>query len=189
MMERIIKKIMASFIVLMLIPVMAAGYLLPAHAREEATEMKIELFMRALQQIDAKAVPKDDAETIFTYDEGDHIYVTGETPNGWYIVYYRGQTGYINKSVSQGVEAVQDGQGLQSEQNAQVALEAEALDLDALDDELAAQEVENKLIAEGVERYLAEARRSKIWGTMIVLLVIGIFAVGIVSTIRAEKKD
>lgn len=189
MIGRIMKRIMASFILIMLIPVMAAGYQLPAHAREEATETQIELFMRALQQIDAKAEPKDDAETIFTYDEGEHIYVTGETPNGWYIVFYRGQTGYINKNVSQGVEAVQDEQGPQSEQNAQVALKAEELNLDALDDELAAQEVENKLIAEGVERYLEEARRSKIWGAVIVLLVISIFAVGIVSTVRAEKKD
>lgn len=183
------KRIVAFFLLFMVISVMTSGYLLPVHAREEATETQINLFLKVLRQIDAKAEPKDDAETIFTYDEGDHIYVTGETPNGWYIVYYRGQTGYINKSVSQGVEAVQDDQGLQSEQNAQIALEAEELDLDALDDELAAQEVENKLIAEGVERYLEEARRSKIWGAVIVLLVISIFAVGIVSTIRAEKKD
>lgn len=180
MMERIMKKIIAAFLLLMVTSVMTAGHLLPAYAREGLTETQINLFMRALQQIDAKEKPNDDAETVFTYDEGDHIYVTGETTNGWYIVYYQGQTGYINKNVSQGAETVQ---------NAQVALEVEELDIEALDDELTAQEVENKLIAEGVERYLSEARRSKIWGVIIVFLVIGIFVVGIVSTILAEKKN
>lgn len=166
------KKIMVSFLLLMLISVMSAGYLLPVYARDGVTETQISMFMKALGHIDAKSEPKDDAETIFTYDEGDHIYVSGETPNGWYIVYYRGQTGYINKNISQEAETVQD-----------------ELDLEALDDELEAQEAENKLIAEGVERYLSEARRSRIWGVVIVLLVIGIFAVGIVSTIREEKTE
>ena len=181
------KKTVASIFLLIMIFVMAGGYLLPAHAQDEMTETQISLFMKALQQVDAKAEPKDDADTIFTYDEGDHIYVTGETSNGWYIVYYRGQTGYINKNVSQGAEVLQDDQDVQSEQNVQAVFEAETLDLEALDDELAAQEVENKLIAEGVERYLTEARRSRMWGVVIVLLVIGIFAVGIVSTVRTEK--
>ena len=183
------KKFVASFLLLIMIFVMAEGYLLPANARDEMTETQISLFMKALRQVEAKAEPKDDADTIFAYGEGDYIYVTGETPNGWYIVYYRGQTGYISKNVSQGAEVLQDDQDEQSEQNVQAVFEAEALDLEALDDEMAAQEVENKLIAEGVERYLAEARRSRVWGTAIVLLVIGIFAVGIVSTVRTEKRN
>lgn len=178
------KKIVASFLLFIVISVMAAGDLMPVYARDELTETQINLFMKVLRQVDAKAEPKDDAETVFTYDEGDHIYVTGETPNGWYIVYYRGQTGYVSKNVSQGAGAGEDDQ----DRSMQAVFEAETLDLEALDNELAAQEVENKLIAEGVERYLAEARRSRIWGVVIVLLVIGIFAVGIVSTIRAERK-
>lgn len=174
------KKIVTPFLILMVILVTAAGYLRPVYARDELTETQITLFMKVLQKVDAKAEPKDDAETIFTYDEGDHIYVTGETPNGWYIVYYRGQTGYVSKNVSQGAETLQ---------NDEAVFEEETLDLEALDDELAAQEVENKLIAEGVERYLTEARRSRMWGVVIVLLVIGIFAVGIVSTIHTENKE
>ena len=184
MMGRIMKKFTTAFLLVMVISVMAAGYRLSAYARDELTETQINLFMKALRQVDAKAEPKDDAEAIFTYDEGDLIYVTGETPNGWYIVYYRGQTGYIDKSVSQNADIPEDDQ---SERNMQAVFEAEELDLKALDDELAAQEVENKLIAEGVERYLAEARRSRIWGIVIVLLVISIFAVGIISTVRTEK--
>lgn len=183
------KKIVTPFLILLVILVTAAGYLQPVFARDELTETQITLFMKALRQIDAKAEPKDDADTIFTYDEGDQIYVTGETSNGWYIVYYRGQTGYVSKDVSQGAEMLQDDQDVQSEQNAQAVFEAETFDLEALDDELAAQEVENKLIAEGVERYRTEARRSRVWGTIIVLLVLGIFAVGIVSTVRTEKKN
>ena len=183
MMRRIIKAIIVSFLLLMVTSVMAVGHRLPAQAREESTQTQIKLFMRALQQINAKEEPNDDAETIFTYDEGDHIYVTGETPNGWYIVYLQGKTGYINKNVSQGIEIVQ------GERTSHALLEEEEVNIEALDDELTALEVENKLIAEGIARYLAEARRSRIWGVVIVLLVIGIFAVGIVSTVRAEKKN
>ena len=162
---------MAVFLVLMAMLVMAYRYPLSVYARDDSTETKFDRFMRVLQRIDVKAKPNDDAETLFTFDEGDYISVTGETENGWYIVYYQGQTGYINKNVSLDI------------------MEEEELDIEALDDEFATQEVENKLIAEGVERYLAEARRSKIWGVIIVLLVIGIFVVGIISTIRAEKKN
>ena len=169
--ERMIKKIMAVFLVLMAMLVMAYRYPLSVYARDDSTETKFDRFMRVLQRIDVKAKPNDDAETLFTFDEGDYISVTGETENGWYIVYYQGQTGYINKNVSLDI------------------MEEEELDIEALDDELATQEVENKLIAEGVERYLAEARRSKIWGVIIVLLVIGIFVVGIISTIRSEIKN
>lgn len=72
------------------------------------------------------------------------------------------------------------------------ALTTQGLDVEGLDKEMEAAEAESKLVVEEVERYRAEARRSRIWGTVIVLLVVGIFATGILSTVKAaneKKKD
>lgn len=163
MMKRMTKVIL----VLMVTLFVTAGYPISVHAQEET---QLSQFMRTLQQVTAKVEPNDSSETAFTYEDGDIVYIIGETEDGWYIVYYQGQTGYINKDKSQDV------------------LVAEEIDIEALDEEMAAQETENKMIVEAVERYRAEARRSRIWGAAIVILVIGIFAVGIISTVRAENE-
>ncbi len=61
-------------------------------------------------------------------------------------------------------------------------------DVAALDAEMEAEIAEAKLVVEEVERYRAEAKRSRIWGVVIVLLVVAIFAVGIISTIQVKKQ-
>ena len=68
-----------------------------------------------------------------------------------------------------------------------------------IDDELAAMEAENELLVEEVERQRSEANHSRVWIIVIVLLVIGILATGIISTVnrkgneksssQSEKKD
>lgn len=167
--KKITKKIMGVFFILMTACVIAVGYPLSVYAEEGLEHAQTCRFMKALQQVDAKAEPDDNAETVFGYEEGDYVYVTGETETGWLIVDYRGQTGYIDASSA--------------------VLEAEEIDIEALDEEMAAQEMRNKLIAEEMERYYAESRRSKIWGAVIVLLVVGIFSVGIISTVGSEKRE
>lgn len=199
MIDRILKKLVGVIFMLMATLIMAAGCQLPVHAQDGVGPIQFDQFMKTLQPVDAKAEPDENAETIFSFEAGDYVYVTGETNDGWLIVYYQGQTGYINNNTSQGAGTVQnmeggqegseDEQSTQNNQNGQIILQAEGIDIEALDKELAAQELENKMVAEGIERFFAEARRSKIWGAIIVLLVIGIFAAGIVSAIRAEKKD
>lgn len=163
------KRIMKAVLVLMATLLVAVGYPISVHAQEVLEETQFSQFMKVLQQVDAKIEPNDNAETAFTYEEGSLIWVTGETEDGWYIVIYQGETGYINKNI------------------AQQALAEEEIDVEALDEEFAEQELESKIFVEEVERYHTEVRRSRVWGTIIVLLVIGIFAVGIVSTFRAEK--
>ena len=46
---------------------------------------------------------------------------------------------------------------------------------------------EAELMIETVEKYRAEARRSRIWGSVIVVLVLGIFATGIISGVRGAR--
>lgn len=163
------KRMMKAVLVLTVILVMASGYPALAHAKDGLTETQFSQFMKAQQHVDAKAEPDDNAETAFSYDEGAVVYVTGETDDGWYIVFYQGKTGYINKAASQEV------------------FETEEISIEALDEELEALQVNDKIIVEEVERYRAEVRRSRIWGVVIVLLVFGIFVVGIFSTVRAER--
>ena len=60
--------------------------------------------------------------------------------------------------------------------------------MEGLDKEFQELEMESKILVEEVERYRTEARRSRIWGIVIVLLVAGIFVTGIISTKRMERE-
>ena len=117
-------------------------------------------------KVEAKETTDSNSATVITYESGTPILVTGETENGWYRVSYQGKEGYVLKS----------------------RLTAQEFNMEELDKEMESAEAESRLVVEEVERYRAEARRSRIWGTVIVLLVIGIFATGIISTVKAEKE-
>lgn len=140
-------------------------------AKEGETVPQPGRLMEAEQQVDAREEPNDNAGVIFSYAPGDMVYVAGETEDGWYIVSYQGKTGYINISASE------------------AALSPAEMDVEALNAEMEAIQEESRMIIEETERYRAESRRSKIWGAVIVLLVIGIFAMGILSTIQAERAE
>ena len=67
---------------------------------------------------------------------------------------------------------------------------AEALlDVEGLDAEMSRTEQEAEFVVEMVEKYRDEARRSKIWGSVIVVLVVGIFATGIISGVRSSRRE
>lgn len=121
--------------------------------------------MSAKESFAMKAEPDEDAKTLMTYEEGAAVFVTGETADGWYRIMYQDKTGYVKKEV----------------------LRAQEMDVEGLDAEMEANAEEAKFMVEAVERYRVDARRSKIWGSVIILLVAGIFAVGIISTLRSQK--
>lgn len=123
--------------------------------------------MTAEQDVDMKAEPNVDAQTIMTYKKGDLVFSTGETANGWYHVIYQDKNGYVEKE----------------------ALSVQELDVEGLDAEMTLHEQEGKLVMETVEKYHAEERHSKIWGGVIILLVAAIFVVGIFSAVKAKKEE
>ncbi|MDD6810293.1 MAG: SH3 domain-containing protein [Lachnospiraceae bacterium] len=123
--------------------------------------------MVANQKTDMKEIPDKSSATLMTYEKGDSVFVIGETADGWYQVTYQDKEGFVEKT----------------------ALLKQELDVAGIDAEMAVEAEETKFVLEEVERYRQEARRSKIWGTIIVILVIGIFAMGIASTIRARKNE
>ncbi len=157
-------------VLLVLVSVLWLGAMafFPVKAGEAASEVEInELnqIMAAKDKLEAREIPDDNGKVTITYESGAPVFVTGETANGWYRVSYQDKIGYVHKS----------------------ALTAQELDTEGLDKEMQQAQEESRLVVEEVERYRAEARRSRIWGTVIVLLVAGIFATGIISTVKTEK--
>lgn len=124
--------------------------------------------MKAAKAVEAKEVPKDDADTVIEYDKGAIVYVIGENPDGWYKVSYQDKQGYIRKAS---------------------LTEVDEINTAGLDAEMEVVEAESKMVVEEVERYRAETKRSRVWGTVIVLLIAGIFAVGVISTRKSKKNS
>lgn len=134
---------------------------------ENGTITECSLIAVAVGEIDAKEEPDENAAVIISYHDGDNIYVTGETADGWYRVRYQDLVGYVR-----------------IEQVAEIEL-----DVEALNDEFAVEEEEGKLVVEEVEKQRTEARRSKIWGAVIILLVLGVFVTGIITTVRSGNDE
>lgn len=151
---------------------------LPVKAEENADETivtELNQIMTILIDCDAKELPKRGAASIISYNAGSPVWVVGETQNGWYMVSYQDEKGYIPKDYIAELQ-------MEVEEKGVVGL-AEA----GLDEEMAALEAENKMVVEEIERQRGEAKHSHIWIVVIVLLVIGIFATGIISTIKSGK--
>lgn len=125
------------------------------------------LIMSAAGEVDAREMPDDLAAVVISYHDGDNIFITGETADGWYRVRYQNLTGYVR-----------------TEQVAEIEL-----DVEALNDEFAIEEEEGKIVVEEVERQRTERRRSKIWGAVIIILVLGVFVTGIISTVQGGGKE
>lgn len=138
----------------------------PVQAAENDDISELSQLMTAKENVEMRAAPNDGAEVIMSYQKGDFVFVTGETADGWYRAIYQDKTGYIPSA----------------------SLSLQEMDVAALDEEMARTEEEAKFVVEVVERYRSQARRSKIWGGVIIVLVLGIFATGIISGITSAKK-
>lgn len=162
------KRILLVFAAVLFLGSMIA---LPVRADELQREegfTELSQIMVANEAVEAKEIPDSKGNTVITYESGAYVFVIGETENGWYKVSYQDKEGYVKKSV----------------------LTVQEFDVEGMDKEFQEIEAEGKLVIEEVERYRVEAKRSRIWGIIIVLLVVGIFATGIISTTRMgeEKK-
>ena len=135
-----------------------------AYAEEQITDLS--KLMVTNSAIDAYAEPLEQSEIVISYEAGASVLVTGETSNGWYRVAYQDKVGFVKKTV----------------------LEEADINIAALDEEFEANEIDGKIFVEEVARTRNQITRSKIWGTIIVLLIVGIFGTGIYSTIKSEQK-
>ena len=160
------KNIIAVFLAIVYLGSIAT---LQAEAEESVQKegiAELNQIMVADEAFEAKELPDDNSASVITYQSGQSVFVTGETADGWYKVSYQDKEGYVRKSL----------------------LFIQEFDVEGLDKEFQELEMESKILVEEVERYRTEARRSRIWGIVIVLLVAGIFVTGIISTKRMERE-
>lgn len=146
------------------------GMSVSVRAKEEVQDSEeritaLNQIMVATEKVEAKETPNQAAAVMITYEKDSTVFVTGETSDGWYRVSYQNMIGYIPKE--------------------KLAVQTYG---EELDQEFKSLEEESVMIVEEVERYRAESRRSKIWGAVIIVLIAGIFATGIIST-RKNGKD
>ena len=114
---------------------------------------------------EAKLEPDDAAETLTTFNAGSDILVVEEIDEEWYSIVYKGDRGYVRRA-----DTVD-----------------KPIDVEAIDEELAEEEYQGRLMMEEVEKKNSESKQSKIWGVIIVLLVLAIFGVGIYSHLESKK--
>lgn len=174
---RKIKKILTAFI---FINFVFAVFVLPANAQENAGDdslTELNQVMTILTGYDARELPDSEAPVVYSYEEGDSVWVIGETKDGWYKTSYQGLEGYIPKECITGLQIEVEDQGT-------IKLEDSELD-----GEFAEMEAESKMLVEEVERQRSEEKRSRVWIVVIVVLVVGIFATGIISASKKGKDN
>lgn len=135
-------------------------------AQEKIEEPVNVQLMTADVETEVKESPKQTAKTLMTYQADDNVMVIGEE-NDWYQIRYQDITGYVPKANLAPME----------------------MDVETLDEEFAKEAEEGKLVVETVEYYREQRKRTIIWGTVIAVLVIAIFATGIISAVRRGKKE
>lgn len=136
------------------------------YAQEEAV-VTFNQVMSAKEDVAVKETPDEQAATVHSYACGDAVLVIGEEQDGWYPVQFGEGTGYVPTE----------------------SLTELDIDIEGLNEEFKREEEEGKLVVEFVERKRAEIKRARIWGTVIAVLVIGIFGMGIYSTVKANRVE
>jgi len=115
------------------------------------------------QKIEVYEKKADSSKVLTTIEEGIPIMIL-EKGDDWCQVQYMDATGYVKTSLLQ-------------KENEELA------------SELDAQQEYNNTFMNEIFRLEDEKAKSRVWGAVIVLLIIGIFGVGIFNTIKMNKKE
>lgn len=123
---------------------------------------------QTMKDTEIKEEPESGAETLSELEKGTAVIVYGEPQDSWSQVEYQGVKGYVESNVLESYSAIEDA--------------------DELDEEFEAVEEETRRIID--EHELAQKSRKKavFWGIVIAILVVGIFAVGIISALKKDKE-
>lgn len=147
--------------------------------------------------VDILVSPEDGADVLVSFKKGDPVFVTG-FQNGYYIVLYQGKTGYFSTatSLAQSSDVVID----ENSEDADGVLDTILEEDDTFDDAgggdvIAELDSEFKTGAEEMDYVISEidsaekARRSSvIWGAVIAVIIILIFALSIFGKIVERRK-
>lgn len=140
-----------------------------------------------------------DSEVLVTYKAGEVLFVTGDTGDGWYTVFYRGTTGYLSKTVSSpNAEGGTDGEAdtgnssVDTSASHELVLEEFAgADQEAIDEELSQVNVESTYLVEEVQQHQEAHRNAIIWVIVIAVIAAALVIVGIIAYKRnnTQPKD
>lgn len=153
-------------------------------------ELKQGTLVTLLQDADMYEKPDGTSKVLFSFKAGDAVFQTGEAENGWYPVMYHMVNGYINASgnINTNVSITTNGGSVEveSDENENTILEIytdekAVEEMDILDDQM------NNFGTE-VELDRKHAKQTRIWGAVIVLLLLAFVGSSILPTIKEQKK-
>lgn len=108
------------------------------------------------------------AASVMELPAGTHILVVGEETDGWYEIYSQGKTAYVpSKDL----------------------ISPTILDAAQLEQEMKKIEEEDKAFIESLEMQRKAVARSKVWRTVIIILIAGVFVTGVISALRKPKNE
>lgn len=110
----------------------------------------------------------DNAASVIELPAGTHILVVGEETDGWYEIYSQGKTAFV-PSKDLMVPAI--------------------LDAAELEQEMKKIEEEDKAFIESLEMQRKAIARSKLWRTVIIVLIAGVFITGVISALHKTKNE
>lgn len=141
------------------------GMKMPAQAVEPEGAMTLQ---QTVKDTEIKESPDEDAETLMEIKEGTGVIVHGESQASWSRVEYGGVSGYMESSALETYMADSEVEELKQE-------------FEKAQEEIVRTVDESELIQKS-------KRTSAIWGGVIAVLVVAIFAVGVVSAIKKNKE-
>ncbi len=163
MLRKIAKNVWCVMLGLLLF--IGMGVSVQASETERSAAMTLQ---QTMKETEIKEEPDSGAETLSELEKGTAVIVYGEPQDSWSQVEYQGVKGYVESNVLESYSAIEDA--------------------DELDEEFEAVEEETRRIIDEHELAQKSKQKSIIWGTIIVILIIGIFAVGIISVLKKNKE-
>lgn len=157
-----ITKMMLSFMTALLL-------LIGSNITAFAEDMQIIKLVVTEEGTEGKEKPQDSAKTLMEYEPGAKMAVVEEPNSTWYGVLYQGQIYYVKQADTIDAKDVASVEGI--------------------DQELEEEYVEGKILIEEIVRQEEEAKKTRIWAAIIIVLIIAIFGVGILSHIKKSKED
>lgn len=131
-----------------------------------AEDLKKDMVMETIEEVKLLEKAEGNATVVATLPAGTTVLITEDSSNGWCRVSVKEQSGYLQTTQLKTIG-----------------------NKDELDAEF--EKISNtvQLIFEEIVTMEKETKQARVWGTVIVVLIIAIFGVGIVSALKKNKEE
>ncbi len=165
-------KVIALLAIAGLLAVLPAQPILAGEGASSTEDITVLEVVKAKGMVEAKAEPNDSAETVMTFEDGAMIAVIADYDGTWYTIGYQGNTYYVKKADT---ELMPDSPFQQQ--------------TDDLEAEFEENYIESKILVEEVERLQEEAKSTRIWAIVIIVLVVAIVGINVYLVVKGKKED